>query len=146
MSPWKNGAHVALLNGGEGGSAAVLYSVLHSAVLFGRAALYWCTGHWQFNFALVAGYSWESQLFKFWNIVSHMLDLSTKHFFQNKTCILCLKLYNKDMSQHSLLLTAQVDFRGKLIGKECMGCKVDMKYGLIVFMSSWNLDYNAIIG
>ena len=75
-----------------------------------------------------------------------MYDLSRFSFFQNKTCILRLKLYNKDKSQHSLLFTAQVGFRGKFIGKECMSCKNDMKYGLIVLMPSCHLDYNDIIG
>ena len=37
--------------------------------------------------------------------------------FRNRTCIFCLKLYNKVLSRHSLLVTAQVDFRGDLMGE-----------------------------
>ena len=52
-------------------------------------------------------------------------------FFKNFTI--------KVLSQHCLLVTARVDFLGKVMGKECMICMVGMKWWLI---PSGNHDYN----
>ena len=56
------------------------------------------------------------------------LQIEHVFFVENYTITLSHKIV--------LLYTAQVDFCGRLIGRECMNCKVDMKLGWIVMMPS----------